>query len=117
MKQIILYQKTNWEIPVKTFLEKLSFFNNDLHAKTLQKIDLLLIERLGNDDVKYIWDKIYELRIKQSSNISRIFYFTVQNEKIILLDGIIKKSQKLDNSVINRIKKYKEDYLKNKLDY
>jgi phage-related protein len=51
------------------------------------------------------------LRVKQSSNISRIFYFTIKNEKIVLLDWIIKKSQKLDSSVIERVKRYKNDFL------
>jgi phage-related protein len=114
MKQIILYQKQNWEIPVKIFLDDLAYINTDLHSKILQKIDLLSINRLWKEEVKYIWDKIYELRIKQSSNISRIFYFTIQNEKIILLDWIIKKSQKLNKSVIEKIKKYKDSFLKNK---
>lgn len=111
MKQIIFYQKQNGKIPVKEFLNELVIKNPYFNAKILQKIDLLLLDRLWNDEVKYIWDKIYELRIKQSSNISRIFYFTIKNEKIILLDWIIKKSQKLDNSVIERVKRYKDDFL------
>ncbi len=112
MKQIIFYQKQNGKVPVKEFLNELAIKNPDLNAKILQKIDLLLLDRLWKDEVKYIWDKIYELRIKQSSNISRIFYFTIQNGEIVLLDWIIKKSQKLDNLVIKRIKNYKDDYLK-----
>ncbi len=112
MKQIIFYQKQNWKIPVKEFLNELSIKNPDLNAKILQKIDLLLLDKLWNDEVKYIWDKIYELRVKQSTNISKIFYFTIQNEKIVLLDWIIKKTQKLDVSIIERIKKYKDDFLK-----
>ncbi|MFA5916979.1 MAG: type II toxin-antitoxin system RelE/ParE family toxin [Candidatus Gracilibacteria bacterium] len=112
MKQIIFYQKQNGKVPVKEFLNELAIKNSDLNAKILQKIDLLLLDRLGKDEVKYIGDKIYELRIKQSSNISRIFYFTIQNEKIVLLDGIIKKTQKLDNSIIEKVKKYKDDFLK-----
>lgn len=111
MKEIIFYQKQSWEIPMKIFLDDLSFLNNDLYAKNLQKIDLLAIDKLWQEDVKYIWDKIYELRIKQSSNISRIFYFTIENEKIVLLDGIIKKTQKLDNSIIEKVKNYKNDFL------
>lgn len=111
MKQIIFYQKQSGKIPVVDFLNDLEKKNPDLHAKVLQKIDLLAIDKLWQEDVKYIWDKIYELRIKQSSNISRIFYFTIENEKIVLLDGIIKKTQKLDNSIIEKVKNYKNDFL------
>lgn len=88
MKQIIFYQKQNGKIPVVDFLNDLEKKNPDLHAKVLQKIDLLTIE-----------------------NISRIFYFTIENEKIVLLDGIIKKTQKLDNSIIEKVKNYKNDFL------
>lgn len=111
MDEIILYQKQNGDIPIKIFLDEIAQKNIDLHAKILQKIDLLLIDKLWNEDIKYIWDKIYELRIKQSSNISRIFYFTIKNQKIVLLDWIIKKTQKLNNSVIERIKQFKNDFL------
>lgn len=117
MKEIIFYQKQNWEIPMKIFLDNIEIKNPKLFSKIWMKIKLLISYNVWNDDIKYIWEKIYELRIKQSSNISRIFYFTIQNEKIVLLDGIIKKTQKLDNSIIEKIKKYKEDFLKNKLDF
>lgn len=111
MKEIIFYKKPNWIIPIEDFLEEIRLKNWELHAKILQKIDLLWLEKLGHDEVKYIWDKIYELRVKQSSNISRVFYFTFKNNNIILLDGIIKKTQKLNNAIITKIKKYKDDFL------
>lgn len=111
MKEIILYQKRNWEIPVKIFLDDLEIKNPKLYSKTWLKIKLLIVDNLWNEDIKYIWDKIYELRLKQSSNISRIFYFTIKNEKIVLLDWILKKTQKLDNSIIERVKKFKDDFL------
>ncbi len=113
MKEIIFYKKQNWKFPVKDFLDDLKYKNPVLHSKILQKIDLLSLDRLWNDDFKYILDKIYELRIKQSTNISRIFYFTIQNQKIVLLDWIIKKNQKLDNSTLDRVIAYKNNFLKN----
>lgn len=115
MKELIFYQKENWEIPMKKFLDKIEKNNPKFYAKIWLQIKLLLIDSLWNEDIKNIWDKIFELRIKQSSNISRVFYFTIKNEKIILLEWIIKKSQKLNNSIIEKIKKYKKDYIKNNL--
>ena len=112
MKQIIFYQKQSGDIPMKNYLDDLETKNPKLYSKIWLKIKLLVVDNLWNDDIKYIWDKIYELRIKQSSNISRIFYFTINNEKIILLDWIIKKTQKIDNSIIERVKKFKNDFLK-----
>gem|GEM_PF-4316140 len=46
MKQIIFYQKQNGKIPVVDFLNNLEKKNPDLHAKVLQKIDLLAIDKL-----------------------------------------------------------------------
>ena len=37
---------------------------------------------------------LYELRVKFSNDIVRIFYFTYHNKKYILLHGFIKKSIK-----------------------
>ncbi len=34
MKQIILYQKENWEIPIKLFLDNLEKNNPKLYSKT-----------------------------------------------------------------------------------
>ncbi|MFB5065614.1 MAG: type II toxin-antitoxin system RelE/ParE family toxin [Candidatus Wallacebacter cryptica] len=36
----------------------------------------------------------YELRIKFSSDISRIFYFSLQRNTFVLLHGCVKKSKK-----------------------
>ena len=51
-----------------------------------------------------------ELRIKFSSNIARIFYFTYCNNKYVLLHGFIKKTMKTPDNEINRARKYMEDY-------
>jgi len=37
---------------------------------------------------------LWELRIELSSNIFRIFYFLPENNKVVLLHGIVKKKQK-----------------------
>jgi len=73
MKEIVYYKKENWKIPVYEFLEELSKNNPKLVSKILYKIDLLKNLNLWNEDVKSLKDKIYELRIKCSSNISRFF--------------------------------------------
>ncbi len=53
---------------------------------------------------------LYELRIKFSSDIARIFYFTYCNNKYVLLHGFIKKTMKTPENEINRARKYMEDY-------
>ena len=113
MKQIVYYSKPNWEIPIKFFLDEIKMTNIKLFDKIIFKIDLLSEESLWQQDVKYIWNKLYELRIKQSTNISRVFYFTYTNNYIILLDWILKKNNKLKISLIEKLKIYMNDFLKN----
>ncbi len=76
MKKIIYYTKENWECPFVNFMLILKKTNVKLFVKISFKVNLLWDWKLWLDDVKFIWNKLYELRIKQSSNISRIFYFT-----------------------------------------
>ena len=53
---------------------------------------------------------MYELRIKFSSDIARIFYFTYYNNKFVLLNGFIKKTMKTPENEIKKARKYMEDY-------
>lgn len=109
--EIIFYENNN-NCPVATFLDSIS--DNKLKSKTLKNIFQLAI--LGNASKpplsKYVDDGIFELRTKQGSNIDRIFYFFIFGNKIIMTNGYIKKSQKLDDQEFNRAKKYRDDYMK-----
>lgn len=112
MKEIIFYKKENWNIPMNDFIENFKINNKGLLSKIYYKLNLLRLNLLWNNDIKYIENQIYELRIKDNSNIIRIFYFSYINNKIILLDWYIKKENKLKRSIINKIINYKKDYLK-----
>ena len=83
-----------------------------MHAKVLRTIDLL--ETNGTDlrepYSKSIGDGIFELRIKQGSDISRVLYFFFVGNMAILTNGFIKKSQHTPPSEKELAKKYKDDY-------
>ena len=111
MKKIIYYRKENWEYPFVSIMDILEITNKKIFAKISFKIDLLSKWKLWNEDVKYIWDKIYELRIKQSSNIFRTFYFTYKWDFIVILDWFIKKDNKIKQSILNKVKWYMLDFL------
>ncbi|MCM1235264.1 MAG: type II toxin-antitoxin system RelE/ParE family toxin, partial [Ruminococcus flavefaciens] len=80
--------------------------------------DIELLRKLGGElkepYVKPIKGKhnkgLYELRIKFSSDIARIFYFTYYNNKFVLLHGFIKKTMKTPEKEIDQARKYMEDY-------
>ncbi len=49
---------------------------------------------LGMPHTRAIGDGLFELRLKSKEGISRIFYCTLANYKILMLHTFIKKSQK-----------------------
>lgn len=107
------YQKENGDVPVLEFLLSLQ---PKMRAKAYSEIELLKKHGpyLREPYVKSIkGDKnkgIYELRIKFSSDISRIFYFGFQQNVFVLLNGFIKKSDKTPERELERARKYKFDY-------
>lgn len=80
MKEIIYYQKADWEIPIKDFFDELFIKNKKLLSKIYWKVENLKFWFIWMNDVKFIKDKVYELRIKESSNIFKniLFYFWVR---------------------------------------
>lgn len=108
---IEFYEKNN-KCQVADFLD--SIYDEKLKAKTLLNIvNLSMAGRNARPPLsKYIDDGMYELRSKQSNNITRIFYFFVVGNKIVLTNGYIKKDQKLDKEEFERAKKYRNEYLR-----
>lgn len=80
----------------------------------LNHIDFLLESgaNLAYPHIKPIWKKVYELRFKTIGGQQRIFYFMHTGNKIVLLDGDTKKTQKIPLRILGRVKKYYLDYLK-----
>lgn len=109
MFDVDFYQLPDGEKPVETFLDSL---DKKMRAKALY--DISILEEFGNTlrepHSKPIGDGLFELRIKFASDITRIFYFFVVNNKIILTNGFVKKTMKTPKSEIELARKYKADY-------
>ena len=110
IRKVIFYRTENGKCPVEDLLDLLP-------GKVVQKIVcvLKLLEDLEVVPVNYFskmsgTDDIWECRIKQGSNIYRIFAFWKGNE-IILTHGFIKKTQKTPRNEIEKAENYKKDYL------
>ena len=103
MWEIEFYETESGKKVILDFLESLPVKHR---ARAIREIELL--EEFGTDlttpHVKQIDGKLWELRIKASSNISRIFYFVSINNKIVLLHGFIRKLIKRQ-SVKKRLQK------------
>jgi phage-related protein len=110
-----LYEKVDGKVPVLEFILSL---DSKQQAKIYREIDLL--EKFGNElhyphvdtikGNKYIG--LWELRIEFASNIFRIFYFLPQNNKVILLHGIVKKKQKTPQKELDIALERMKEYLR-----
>lgn len=109
MFNVSFYELPSGEKPVQQFLLDLP---EKMRAKALYSISLL--EEFGNalrePYSKSLGDGLFELRIKFASDISRIFYFFVVDNKIILTNGFIKKTMKTPKSELELARRYKQDY-------
>ncbi|WP_109078505.1 type II toxin-antitoxin system RelE/ParE family toxin [Aggregatibacter kilianii] len=109
MWNLIFYETQLGRCPVAEFI-------NDLPAKLQAKAlhDLDLLQEFGNKlsmpYSKAMRSGIFELRITQSTNAARIFYFFTQGENIIITNGFIKKTQKTPKNELARALEYKHDY-------
>lgn len=114
--EIIFYQAANGGCPVLRYLKSID--DKKLYAKILRDIELLKISGnlLHEPYSKSLSHGLFELRTKQGSNISRIIYFFVVGNKIILTNGFIKKTNKTPKEELNKALKYKDDYINRFMD-
>lgn len=109
MFDIDYYTLPNGEQPVRVFLDGL---DNKMQVKAFA--GLALLEEMGNSlrepYSKPVGNGLFELRVKYAGDISRIFYFFVVNNRIILTNGFVKKTQKTPKRELTLALKYKADY-------
>lgn len=108
--EIIVYAKQDNSEPVTEFLLSLE---PKMQAKVLKQIDMLAEfgNQLREPYSAPLEDGIFELRIKQGSDISRVLYFFFIERKIVLTNGFVKKTRKTPPEQIRLAKSYRNDYL------
>ncbi|MBQ5564926.1 MAG: type II toxin-antitoxin system RelE/ParE family toxin [Clostridia bacterium] len=108
--EIIFYEKEDGTMPAQDFLDSL---DEKMRAKMILTVDMLQKNgnRLREPYSKPLDDGIMELRAVVGTNISRVLYFFVIGQKVILTNGFIKKTQKTPKKEITLAKKYREDYI------
>lgn len=109
MFEVEFYCLPSGEKPVAEFLDGL---DKKMRAKALHSIAIL--EEFGNQlrepHSKPMGEGLFELRIQFASDISRIFYFFVVDNKIILTNGFVKKTIRTPKAQFDLARKYKADY-------
>lgn len=108
--EIIFYDLKDGTEPVKDYILSL---DKKMKSKVLKTLSMLQINgnELREPYTAPIGDGIFELRVKCSSNISRILFFFMMNNKIVLTNGFTKKTRKTPKKEIYLSKKYRDDFL------
>ncbi|AVM70011.1 type II toxin-antitoxin system RelE/ParE family toxin [Lachnospiraceae bacterium oral taxon 500] len=87
--------------------------NVKMQVKLFRLLELLELKgnELREPYSKSILDGIFEIRAKQGTDAARVLYFFVENKKVILTNGFIKKMQKTPKNEIDIALKYRKQYL------
>ena len=109
MFEIDYYRLPNGVAPVEGFIDGLP---PKLRAKTMRALELL--EDKGADlrepYSKELKDGLFELRIRFSNDISRVFYFFYVGKRVIVTNGFVKKTQKTPRREIEKALRFKRDW-------
>ena len=92
--QVVFYQSENNKEPVREWLKSLSQGEKKLIGEAVKTVQFSY--PVGMPLVRKISPDLWEVRINLSDKIARVL-FTIKNQKMILLHGFIKKSQKTPN--------------------
>ena len=107
---IEFYQDATGNSPVQDFIRGQT---KKVQAKILRYIDLLqdFGLGLGSEYVEKLeGSKLWELRIRHSSNLYRIFYFAFTGRKFVLVHAFLKKTKKTPKSEIAVAEARQNDY-------
>ena len=113
MFEVEFYETEKGVQPAKEFLLSLDV---KMRAKMVNTISILQDNgyELREPYSKHLSEGIFELRAKVGSNITRVLYFFYVDNRIVLTNGFIKKTNKTPAKEIEKAKKYRADYLKRK---
>ena len=108
-EEIVFYKFADGTCPVKDFIRSLDV---KMKAKTLKTSELLENRgtALREPYSKSLGNGVFELRIKQGSDITRVLYFFYVGNKAVLTNGFTKKTNKTPREQIELCQKYKSDY-------
>jgi len=106
------YKTVRGDSPVEEFIDSLPA---KLRAKNTRELELLeefgtalpmpYAKQLHGSGCKGLW----ELRVKLASDITRVFYFFPTGDRVLLLHGFLKKTDKTPAMELNTAKRRMQD--------
>lgn len=110
MFQVQFFEKENGDCPVENFILSL---DTKMQAKIVGLLEIL--QENGNSlrepYSKHLSEGIFELRCKVGSNAARVLYFFYFEERIILTNGFVKKTQKTPDKEIKLAKQRRQAFI------
>ena len=110
MWEIEFFQTKAGHCPVIGFLDSLP---PKIKAKALRTMELL--EEFGPSlpmpYARPMGDGLYELRIRVRNDTSRIFYFFCVDQRIIMTNGFIKKTETTPKGELEKALKYRAEFI------
>jgi phage-related protein len=77
--------------------DEIAALPKDMRAR-LVRISMLIesvgLERLPGETVKHLEGKLWEIRVKGASGISRAIYVTAKGQRVVIVRAFVKKTQK-----------------------
>jgi phage-related protein len=107
---VVFYRDARGRAPVERFIEGLP---SKLQARLLRTINLLAehgTELTAPLAEKVTGERFWELRIRQGTNIVRVFYFAATRRRMVLLHAFIKKSQRAPRREIETARARYDEY-------
>jgi phage-related protein len=109
IRELVFYKNYFWD------------FYEQQPEQVQEKIDYVLdlvanMPRVPEKFLKHLegTDGLYEIRVKISSNIFRIFCFFDEGKLIVLLNGFHKKTDKTPKNELEKAEYLKQDYFNHK---
>ncbi len=107
--EVIIFEQENGTRPAEEFLRELEESHPDLSAKALGAINKLKDRRNhGGSFTEPLGDGLLAARVGDT-NIIRIFFVFNSGQQIWLLNGYIKKTQKIPTNQLARAVKLKKE--------
>ena len=105
--QIEEYERGRDDVPIRSFLVGLERRNANQAAALLLKL-AARGNQLRPPESRQVAENLFELRGHQV----RIFYMFLPGRRVVLLDGIIKKQDRIPRRDLDRVKAYQADALR-----
>jgi len=107
---IEFYKTKSGNCPVRKYLSSLNPQGRSTILEAMEYLEAFGPE-LKEPYVKYLGDKIFELRAKDHQGIYRVLYFTATQKRFIMLHGFTKKTQKTPRQDIEIALKRKKEFI------